>query len=260
MCDGTAVSRTTYKDLFSIIGTNFGVGDGSTTFNIPDLRGEFLRGAGTNSHSGQGNGSNVGVHQDATEIASSFSWAENNSIYAGAYVPASNYPYNPDKTRNTDTSTSEYRMRASASREPSPYGANFYTVRPTNTSVNYIIKMFKTGTPVDFDGQDVYATTERRVGTWIDGKPLYRRVITANTGSVNADNTVLDMSSWNIDKVVNYNGMLHEATNSFTHYMPIGTYLVGWWIVSNVLKERHTQTAWDNKPFWVIIEYTKTTD
>lgn len=43
-CDGAEISRSTYSDLFGIIGTNFGVGDGSTTFNIPDLRGEFIRG------------------------------------------------------------------------------------------------------------------------------------------------------------------------------------------------------------------------
>ena len=42
--NGSAVSRTTYASLFSVIGTTFGVGDGSTTFNLPDLRGEFLRG------------------------------------------------------------------------------------------------------------------------------------------------------------------------------------------------------------------------
>ena len=43
-CNGAAVSRTTYADLFAIIGTTHGAGDGSTTFNVPDLRGEFVRG------------------------------------------------------------------------------------------------------------------------------------------------------------------------------------------------------------------------
>ena len=43
-CDGRAISRTTYATLFSLIGTQFGIGDGSTTFNIPDYRGLFLRG------------------------------------------------------------------------------------------------------------------------------------------------------------------------------------------------------------------------
>lgn len=43
-CNGAAISRTAYADLFTAIGTTFGAGDGSKTFNIPDLRGEFLRG------------------------------------------------------------------------------------------------------------------------------------------------------------------------------------------------------------------------
>jgi microcystin-dependent protein len=43
-CNGAAVSRTTYADLFAIIGTTHGAGNGSTTFNVPDLRGEFVRG------------------------------------------------------------------------------------------------------------------------------------------------------------------------------------------------------------------------
>ena len=42
-CNGAAVSRTDYEDLFDSIGTTYGSGDGSTTFNLPDLRGEFLR-------------------------------------------------------------------------------------------------------------------------------------------------------------------------------------------------------------------------
>lgn len=43
-CSGAAVSRTTYASLFAAIGTTFGAGDGSTTFNLPNLRGEFVRG------------------------------------------------------------------------------------------------------------------------------------------------------------------------------------------------------------------------
>jgi microcystin-dependent protein len=43
-CNGAAVSRTTYATLFAAIGLSFGAGDGSTTFNLPDLRGEFIRG------------------------------------------------------------------------------------------------------------------------------------------------------------------------------------------------------------------------
>jgi microcystin-dependent protein len=82
LCDGSAVSRGTYSVLFGAIGVNFGVGDGNTTFNLPDLRGRFIRGvtAGTtrdpdastrtpmNSGGNSGNavgsvqGDNVGPH------------------------------------------------------------------------------------------------------------------------------------------------------------------------------------------------------
>ncbi len=44
LCDGGQVSRTIYSHLFQAIGTTYGAGNGSTTFSIPDLRGEFLRG------------------------------------------------------------------------------------------------------------------------------------------------------------------------------------------------------------------------
>lgn len=44
-CNGAAVSRTTYADLFTAIGTIYGVGDTSTTFNLPDLRDKFIVGA-----------------------------------------------------------------------------------------------------------------------------------------------------------------------------------------------------------------------
>jgi microcystin-dependent protein len=43
-CNGSALSRTDFATLFTVIGTSYGAGDGSTTFNIPDLRGYFVRG------------------------------------------------------------------------------------------------------------------------------------------------------------------------------------------------------------------------
>lgn len=49
LCNGSAVSRTTYANLFSKIGTTFGAGNGSTTFNIPDLRDRYIIGANANA-------------------------------------------------------------------------------------------------------------------------------------------------------------------------------------------------------------------
>jgi microcystin-dependent protein len=44
LCDGAAISRTTYADLFAIISTTYGAGDSSTTFNVPDLQGKSPQG------------------------------------------------------------------------------------------------------------------------------------------------------------------------------------------------------------------------
>ena len=62
-CNGNAVSRTTYAALFAIIGTNYGTGNGSSTFNLPDLRGEFIR--GFDNGKGTDSGRSIATFQSA---------------------------------------------------------------------------------------------------------------------------------------------------------------------------------------------------
>ena len=63
LCNGTAVSRTTYSELFAVIGESFGAGDGSTTFNLPDMRESVPKGAGLQGLN------TVGAHLDADGLA-----------------------------------------------------------------------------------------------------------------------------------------------------------------------------------------------
>jgi microcystin-dependent protein len=79
LCNGEAVSRSQYPTLYTVIGTMHGKGDGSTTFNLPDYRGRFLRGvdgtagrdpdsskrAGPTASNGGNAGNNVGSIQDS---------------------------------------------------------------------------------------------------------------------------------------------------------------------------------------------------
>lgn len=74
LCDGAAVARTTYKDLFAVIGTTYGVGDGSTTFNLPNFtnrvpRGNTLASSGgsdSHGHSNSTTGASVGALASAS--------------------------------------------------------------------------------------------------------------------------------------------------------------------------------------------------
>ncbi len=202
LCDGTAVSRTAYAELFAIIGTNFGVGDGSTTFNLPDLQGEFLRGAGTNSHSGQGDGANVGVHQDGTVTPHSFGGIVDNTKYLIGTVSQDS------EVSNMDASTYPSGVRVfleGGALATDNYGCT-YTSRPTNTSVNYIIKMKPVAFPSDVLTQmgDAlsYSTAEKLTGgRWIDGKPIYKKTILTDSsskelGTISDIDTVVDMRGY----------------------------------------------------------------
>lgn len=88
--NGALVSRTTYADLFAAIGTTFGAGDGSTTFALPDLRGEFLRAwdDGRGVDSGRAFGSAQGDQNKAHS-------------HGGATASAGNHTHGLEQYRNT---------------------------------------------------------------------------------------------------------------------------------------------------------------
>ena len=56
LCDGAAISRTTYADLFAVISTTYGVGDGSSTFNVPQLQGKMPQGYDGSTYNMAGTG------------------------------------------------------------------------------------------------------------------------------------------------------------------------------------------------------------
>jgi microcystin-dependent protein len=134
-CNGAAISRTNYAGLFAKIGDLYGVGDGSTTFNLPDYRGKFLRGwdhgagndpdAATRTDAGDGTvGDHVGTKQ-ADEFEShdhTFYWN------TAANLDGSNYSGDSrDVSTNLNSS--------------SPIGnSGGNETRPINVNVMYCIK------------------------------------------------------------------------------------------------------------------------
>jgi microcystin-dependent protein len=83
LCDGSAISRTTFSILFGVIGTAYGIGDGSTTFNVPDLRQKFPLGtatSGTGSTLGGSGGSIDHTHTSAAHTHTSAAHVHGTSV------------------------------------------------------------------------------------------------------------------------------------------------------------------------------------
>ena len=184
VCDGTVYNIADYPDLATHIASQFGStnffgGNGTTTFGVPDLRGEFLRGSGTNSHANQGSGANVGVHQDGTQHTYSYTEPSNGALIYG--VGAKNM---------TDLDTIVEGVGYNAFNGTIQQGSNinkFFTSRPTNTSVLFIIKA--TVSDAEINAFNVYTPREHQVAWWeeeIDGvwkrKPVYEQTVESNNG------------------------------------------------------------------------------
>jgi microcystin-dependent protein len=137
LCDGSAVSRTTYSSLFTAIGVAYGAGDGSTTFNLPDGRGFFLRGvdngAGHDPDASSRAPSNTGGNS-GDAVGSSQGSAFESHVHVETTSTSAGGPAATGITINTTGigSSSTYLSTLSA-------GTSTET-RPINIYVNYIIK------------------------------------------------------------------------------------------------------------------------
>lgn len=90
LCYGQAVSRTTYAQLFSVIGTTFGTGDGSTTFNLPDCRGRVHAGKDDMGGTAASRLTNAGGGITGTTLGAA-GGAETHTLTA-AEIPAHTHP------------------------------------------------------------------------------------------------------------------------------------------------------------------------
>ena len=113
--------------------------------------------------------------------------------------------------------------------------------------------------------QEVYSTEETRIGTWIDGKPLYRMSFTGTSGAVKVKTVLVDLSVNDIETVTNLYGSLFRK-DAYPAQVSINSQQETWYIgtfyeesdksVSIIV----SHTAFANRKVVGTIEYTKTTD
>ena len=146
-CDGSAISRTTYSDLFGLIGTAHGSGDGSSTFNVPDLRGEFVRGwddgrgvdSGRNFASSQSDQNEAHNHTATSTVTDPghFHTTEN-FVVRPSYSEPRNLGVGTDgngnNTGNTDSKTTGITVSTTIANDGGT------EARPRNIAMMYVIK------------------------------------------------------------------------------------------------------------------------
>ena len=133
LCAGSAVSRTTYADLFAILGTTFGAGDGSTTFNLPNYTDKMPIGAGTIAALGATGGS-----KDAIVVSHTHSITDNGHAHGIFSTTIAGQPGNQVGVRSgsqsTDTATTGISINSAGT---SGTNANL----PPYLGINFIIKV-----------------------------------------------------------------------------------------------------------------------
>ena len=265
-CDGTTYLINQYWELAEFIKSQFGTynyfgGNGTTTFAVPDLRGEFLRGTGTNSHANQGSGEAVGTHQDGTEQPYLFTW---NSGRVYGYIPDNIGKFIEKEDSSPNNGQYQFAIGPSAP-SSSANVPSYYISRPTNTSVLYCIKY--TNSP-SMQPSNVYSTEEKRIGTWIDGKPLYQITVhmtspsTVNTGtSYGYDLSNIGFNISNLD-LKNMDGFLVGSVTPY-HWRNInfsysyGTNDVCTYFHDNIIHVNVTNAAYTNCDMYITLKYTK---
>lgn len=265
LCDGRAVSRTTYANLFSVIGTNFGEGDGTTTFNLPDFRTRVP----------------VGLYSEDIDFDTiGNAGGEKEHTLTIEEMPTHSHQFLFDQTPGSNINTVQAGGASAWARDTTTSGNDQpHNIMQPYQVVNYIIKSAmsvgvignvlnnKSDSKKDTYScnylnkaiQEVYSTEEVKTNEiWIDGKPIYRKVIDLGqlpNNSTKAVETGLNSEEIRIVKISgnaststgNYQAGLNDI-NTRLSLLPDGKLSI--------------RTADDFSPYYgyAILEYTKTTD
>ena len=270
LCDGSAVSRTTYSDLFNVIGTTYGIGDGSTTFNLPNIKGKVVVMQDTTQTEFDTLGE-TGGSKDLQQHSHSYNIKLNSgSGDAGHLLLVSNstgteYDNASGAINNTGTGNSgnlqpyivlNYIIKANKISEV-PETATVQNVSSDSTTDTYSCDYI--------NDCNTYSTSEVKTNkTWIDGKPIYRKVYTGTKSSGWTDIT-LNISNYDTIYIAQTNFIFTVGNTQYNSPMYQNTSTD---FARALLKPQLSSnqmsigcgTELSNITYQIVIEYTKTTD
>jgi microcystin-dependent protein len=279
LCDGSEISRTEYSDLFAVIGTKYGAGDGSTTFNLPNKKGKVSVGLDSSDSDFNTIGKTGGEKKHTLithELPShnhGLGWSNEGAIGSGYGT----------LMRNSDSSQPYYYTTSSTGGNAphnnlQPYEVDCWIIKAKLSDIQG--DPLPIGTEVDYDGEEVpdgwevvdspneYSNKEIKIGTWF-GKPNYRKVFEKTFSNVKqADYPLAIPIDLNFDKITNMNIRFETpdwfgtdpllSTNNGNVYNSMGK-----WVFSKTAKIVNIYGSLNitgNITIYCILEYTKTTD
>lgn len=285
ICDGSEVSRTTYADLFNVIGTSYGEGDGETTFNLPNKQGRVSVGLATT----QNEFNEIGKKGGSKYLQ------EHNHINTGFEGRLANWSYGQGKDRwklTTSTSESGYTIAGldsagiGDSENLQPYEVDVWIIKTSNiigniekvdgTIIDNLTSTSSTDCLSANMGRELnekleelsgassstrYSTEEQRIGTWIDGRPIYQKVI--SIGTVSTTEVATPTGITNIKEVIDLKGGGTMTAGQFLKwgFENSGGFCSCYYeLSSNKVKSIVSTTNYNLKQAYAILEYTKTTD
>lgn len=246
LCDGRALSRTNYAELFAIIGTSYGSGDGSTTFNLPNIKGKIPVGLDRNDTDFDALGKTLGEKKH--------SLSETELPYIDGYFPhvaygeykvgghtsfVQNRPSTYEGQQSSSSNTSGYKFAFGNSDETTRAHNN---IQPSIV-INYVIKVARGNATVpssvtitnadvlqittnknnitqntndiaknasDIAAINTYSTDEIKIGTWF-GKPLYRKCQTGR--KTDASQISIALNTSNVDVYTKLYAVIPRSTH-----------------------------------------------
>lgn len=100
-----------------------------------------------------------------------------------------------------------------------------------------------------------YSVEEQEIGTWVDGSKLYRKTVEITIPT--ADGEIIDLTDWNVKKIVNYYGVVKRSDNNYNHILDTDGFSI-YINPDNTKLCKISTTAWyHNQPAIITIEYIK---
>ena len=231
ICDGSAISRTDYSELFNVIGTEFGEGDGSTTFNLPNIKGRTIVGLDPDDEDFNKIGKTLGEKAHKLTVLEMPEHLHDISTYSSEGIDASEWSiksiYHTKEGSVSSTKTGGDQPHNNI--QPSFVGCYIIKAKQSAGLVATVVDNLTSTSSTNalsarqgkvlnekietLTSQKVYSTEEKETGEiWLDGKTIYQKTITIT--DLNSNNTYSHGIS-NLSEVISVSGSAYFTTQKW---------------------------------------------